>query len=324
MNERSTCLSLGCGLRGSYRDEVHGPDGRRILERGWRSNTIVAGAWPLLAGLLKGDAAASGLRFWAVGEGEAGWDVTPPLVGSETAGLRQEVDRAALAAEDLTFLAADGTVSSQPTARLEIRFSFRWPGVARTLREFALVAGAGATEDAGTGVLVNYVAHPRIVLPAGATLSRRMRFDLSPEALEAPNTLPAHWLAGERIEAVDGVGQTYASGLRQVGIETLGDLARSEPTAFQVELLPLMKRVELRTKARLALRAAASLAPPAEVLGTEVASALGSTAAELAASTGISESTAARLRERLGELQLSLDQGFLGRLRVGDLSRIPA
>ncbi len=309
-------------MRGIYRDVIDSPSGRRLSDSGWASNTIARSVWPLLAGLLCGQEGWQGIRFWAVGEGDPAWDQSPHRAGPEVEGLRSEFDRLPVTRGDITFLDAEDRPSERPTPRLEIRLVFRWPDRERTLREFALVGGE-ADEGAGSGQLVNYVVHRRVDLPAGSTLSRTLRLTLDDVATGAASIRTGHWLGGEPIEIIDGVGPATALALRALAVETVADLARAEPSALGIEA-GLMKRVEVTTRARLALSTVASLsAAGTTVRGLRVAEILALSPARLAQRAEIPEVEAGYWLERLSWLQLALDQSFLGPLTVGDLARFP-
>ena len=309
-------------MRGIYRDVVTGPDGRPLSDSGWASNTITRSVWPLLAGLLCGQEGWQGVRFWAVGEGDPAWDSSPHRASPEVEGLRSEFDRLPVTRGDITFLDAEDRPSERPTPRLEIRLTFRWPDRARSLREFALVGGE-ADDRAGSGQLVNYVVHRRVDLPAGAALERTLRLTLDDLATGGTSIRTGHWLGGEPVDIVDGVGSATGLALRGVAIETVADLARADPADLGIGL-PLMKRVEATTRARLALSTAASFTAAGTAVGSlRVVEALAMSPAGLARQSGISEAEAGRWLERLSLLQLALDQSFLAPLTVGDLARSP-
>lgn len=308
-------------MRGIYRDIVDDPEGRRLHDSGWASNTIVRSAWPLLAALLRGEEKLGGLRFWALGAGDPAWDDAPVTASPEARTLHAEIERWKVPAEAISYLDPQGKPSKEPAPRLEISLAFSW-GTALVLRELALVGG-DADETPGTGYLINYVIHRRIDVPKGSKLTRRLRLTLDPGSESEPAALPPHWLGKERIEVVDGVGPAYGLALRKVAIETVGDLARSEPASLKVAV-PAMKLVEIRTRARLALRAAAALTTAGAALRPlSFQQVLGTSPAQLAGQLDISEAEAARVAEQAGVLQLTLDRDFLAGLNVGELGRSP-
>lgn len=303
-------------LRGRYRDTVKDPAGHPVVDTSWRSNTIVHGAWRLLAGLLKNDPSLDGILYWAVGPGEPAWDEARPPPDPGTAGLRAESGRARLTGGDIVYLDDDGRPTGEPRDRLEIRARFEWPDREVTLREFGLFGGH-ASEEAGSGFLINYVVHPRIDVTAGSALQRRLRLDFRPGRRERP-PLPAHWLGSSEVAVIGGVGKAYTAALTEAGVATVEELARVEPLQLD-HAVPLMKLVELRSKARLALRTAARLHPPTGLHAHPVWKVLVTPTATLAADTGAEEPEVARLRDDAAMLELALDHEVLRRLTIGEL-----
>ncbi|WP_432949924.1 hypothetical protein ACQPXM_17740 [Kribbella sp. CA-253562] len=163
-------------LSGRYRDVLLGHDGRVVWDRGWRSNTIVGDCRKLLAALVRGAPAATGITGLRVGAGLAAWDASGPPTA--TSGTTRLVDpnpfTAGPAALRMDFLTA-ATVSATPTNRLQIHVTLgpnlpSWPDgnhPVSSLREF----GLAATLD-GAPVLLNYVTHPVIAKDPASTLQR--------------------------------------------------------------------------------------------------------------------------------------------------------
>lgn len=168
-------------LAGRYRDVLRGPDGRVLMDRGWRSNAIVVTCRHVLAGFLKGDAVL-GIDALAVGAGSAAWDASapPPALPSQSAlvdAAPYRVDRTSPppgATFQIDYLDG-GDVVAGPTNRLQIAVTLgpgvpAWPDGAHTtssLREFGLVGRIG-----GNDVLLNYVTHPVITKDPFSTLER--------------------------------------------------------------------------------------------------------------------------------------------------------
>ncbi len=305
-------------LKGVYRDTLTDAGGRCLRQWDWRSNTIVDAAWPLVAGLLKNEPDLSGLLFWAVGSGDPAWDDNPVTADVATIGLADEIRREPIVAEEIVFLDAEGAPSDTPTNCIEASAAFTWQDD-QVLREFGLFGG-NATAEAGSGYLINYVVHPRVDLAAGARLFRRMRFTLKPEpAASPPEQSPPHWLGNEPIRFVDGIGRAYAQTLANANIATIADLAALEPVAFG-DTLPLMRVVELRAKARLALRTAGEIAPQAGLNPLNLREILVTPGNTLIADTGATASQVNRIKEQAGALQLTLDNRYIQQLTVGQLT----
>jgi len=305
-------------MRGVYRDAVFDAFGGRIADTGWRNNTIVESAWPLIAGLLKNDPVVRGILFWAVGTGRAEWDASPPAVDTAATRLMDEVDRVAVSPETIRYIGADGDPVETPAACIEAGAAFTW-NRDRTLREFGLFGG-DATEAAGSGTLINYVIHPRVDIPAGRALTRRLRFTLASDAGIRWHSIPPHWLAEVSAERIDGVGEVSAEILNRAGVSTIGDLARVEPMEMGSDL-DLMRVVELRSKARLALRTAAGLKPVAGLNDRTAWEVLSTPVNDLIAQARGASEAVLRLTEQVGALQLTLDNRYLRQVTVGRLAQ---
>lgn len=156
--------------RGTYRDRLLTPEG--ATDRGWASNLIVDRCRYLLAGFMRGDAAA-GIQVLRVGRGEAAWDLLPPPAPPRS--TEALVDPApfeiALAPADIGYLDAAGDTTPGPTHRLRLAVTLgpnEPPGEdPYPLREFGLFGSFG-----GADFMINYVRHPVLFKAADATLER--------------------------------------------------------------------------------------------------------------------------------------------------------
>lgn len=288
-----------------------------LFDSGWSSNTITNSAWPLIAGLLKNDPGLEGILFWAVGAGDPAWDATHTAPSPAATQLVDEVDRHEVLTEDIVYLDQNKNPVQSPTTRVRITVSFEWPEQDQTLREFGLFGG-DATRSRNSGYLVNCVIHPRIDLTAGDTLSRQIWLTLRPDIQSEWLEAPGHWLSASSVQELDGVGAAYASALADASIETIGDLANSEPTAVEVNL-PFMKLVELRAKARLTLNAVTQLSAASTLLDRTAWEVIVTPAATLAAEAESTVHEVERLREQVDILQLAMDNRFLRRSTIGEL-----
>jgi hypothetical protein len=313
-----TAARAAVPLRGRWRDAVAEPGGRAGARTPWRPNTIVNACWPLLAGLLKGDGTLGGIRWWAVGAGDPAWDRAPAESDPHAAGLRDEVARVPVQPDDVAYLDAGGRRVRRLTARLEVRASFVL-GRDVTLREFG-VFGGDATEAPGSGQMVNYVVHPALELRAGSRLSRRIRFSFDGTPRAGGGEPPAHWLGGQAVTVVEGIGRVTAEGLAEAGITTVNELAAAEPLDLE-GIASLATRVQLRARARLLLRVAGEIRPAGGFLPRTAWDVLVTPTATLAADAGATQAEAALLREQVGALELALDSRFLRGITVGELSR---
>lgn len=305
-------------MQGKYRDSVLDQHGRLLFDSGWTCNTIVDSAWPLIAGLLKNDPALSGILFWAVGAGDPAWDGAHISASAAATRLQNEIDRQALPAAAIDYLNEEGRPARVPTTRLEIRSTFSWPE-SRTVREFGLFGG-DATDTRDSGRLVNYVIHPSLDLAAGSQLTRRLHFTLRPEVDPAWLGVPQHWLGDLEVTRLAGVGQSQANLLARSGIETIAQLAGSEPAQLDIDL-PLGRRVEMCARARLVLRTVTRLSPLSGLLDHTAWQVVVTPLSPLAADASAPEEQVARLREQVSALATSMSQAFLQDVTIGELAQ---
>ena len=162
---------------GKYRDRIVRAGGD-VFEVGWRSNVVVDRCRQLLAALMKGDAAATGVQFLAVGRGDPAWDsASSPALASTSQLVDPAPVMLPIASSDMSYLDASGNPVPGPTPRLQIIVNMP-PGtpapdpgeISYPLREFALF-GAFATDD----YMVDYVRHPVINKGSGDSLVRTIR-----------------------------------------------------------------------------------------------------------------------------------------------------
>ncbi len=305
-------------MRGNYRDIIHARCGRTVFDSGWKSNTIVDSAWTLIAGLLKNDPGLDGILFWAVGSGSAAWDTTPRPINTSVTRLVEEIDRIPVTPESIIYIDSDGNPSPAPSVCIEAGAIFTWNRNV-VLREFGLFGGNG-TPERDSGLLINYVAHPHLEISAGQSITRRMRFTLSRTIGPNRNALPVHWLGEERVDRIDGVGAAFTAILNRAGVQTIGDLAGIDPMNLGAGL-PLMRGVELRAKARAALRTAANMRQvtglnhllPGDILTTPLST--------LITDSGGAADAVILLREQVGALELALDNRYLRQVSIGRLAR---
>lgn len=167
-------------IHGIYRDVLRDRERRVVHDSGWVSNTIVTRCRVLLASFVKNDPAAAGIRYLAVGRGDAAWDADgiPATNPDATTALVQAheppIDVGALAVD---YLDAAGDVQQTPAASIQITATLE-PGYpppvaglnTYPLREFGLFGELG-----GTPFMINSIRHPVIHKDAGATLIRVVR-----------------------------------------------------------------------------------------------------------------------------------------------------
>ncbi len=166
-------------IRGIYRDVITDRDARVVHDSGWTRNTIVTRCRTLIAAFMRGES-SGGIRFLAVGQGDAAWDTAaiPPSNPDTTTGLvRPYSPPVPLGRADIAFLDAQDEVQSAPSPRLQITatlgpgYPAPLPGLTTSpLREFGLFA-----ELDGEDSMVNSIRHPVIHKDESATLIRVVR-----------------------------------------------------------------------------------------------------------------------------------------------------
>ncbi|VVS94481.1 helix-hairpin-helix domain-containing protein [Desulfoluna spongiiphila] len=310
-------------IRGTYRDTLV-DSGSRILHDGyWRPNQIVSGCFRLLAALMKGDPGSRGILCLAIGTGDKGWDGNPPTPSPCATHLTHERHRRILNPSDLTFLGPDNRPTPHPTSRLEINTRFTVKemsaGKGLRLREFALFGG-DATEEPGSGVMINQVIHPRIDLAPGTTLVRTLRLDFSGESYRQQTM--GTFGAGLPLQVIDGIGKIYANALVAAGIRTLSELARITPEDH-AGMVPTGKLLEFRTKARMILDFPPSLSDrssPGDVpLGQLIESGADALTTRLEPSGG-SPDKALEMHHALMSLQVAMTDDALRHHTIHELS----
>jgi hypothetical protein len=313
------------GIKGIYRDELTDTEGRVAWRSGWRPNVIVASCDRLLAALMKREAGVQGILYWALGTGDAGWDASPPEASPAASKLATEVARRQLLPEQIGYVDQSGAPSAIPTSRLEITAEFRGDDLAPEtlvpLREFGLFGG-DATLAADTGLMVDYVIHPRIDLGGGLILRRTVRLSFTSGApLDGGDGFPISFGASLPVIVIDGVGEDFGAQLSASGVATLGDLVRIDPLA-SVGDIPRVRLLEFRAKARLALGLRVDLAPFVRLSDRSVSDLLRERPellAHAARDRRVTTKDAVRLQEQLAPLQIAFDDAQLQQVTLGQL-----
>ena len=305
-------------LVGEYQDTIRRGRAPPVLMP-WRSNRIVSTAWPLVAALLRGESSMAGIAFCAIGGGVASWDDRASVDVPDATHLAHEIVRVPIAPADIRYVDSAGGAASTPTHRLSVSVRVTATSAIK-VREFALFGGE-ATAALNSGRMINYVIHSRIDLKAGDVLTRTIRLSFRPSGRASVSTdlgeVPAHWLATKSAEMIDGVGAKLLAALRRLQVTTIGDLAQLAPGTTSAAITPA-RAVELRAKARLALRIAADVAavtPLATLSLNDIVVADPSTLPSTVPATTIQT-----LQEQLALLQLSLDAEFLTHTTLGELT----
>lgn len=151
--------------------------------------------YTVLAALLAGRMEPPALTI-AVGAGDPSWDHARPDDDRSRDRLHDEVDRARVRPDGLTFLAPDGRPTDRPTAVIQATVRFGEDEATGTLRECGLFARVGQRDH----LLAHYV-HPRIEKGPRDVLERRIRIDLTPRAV-APGSRVTRWLGNTRTQEI--------------------------------------------------------------------------------------------------------------------------
>lgn len=294
---------------------------------GWRPNLVVQECDLLLAALMKRQPGMSGILYWAVGGGESAWDSAPLVPSPATSQLTRELARQSLAPGQLSYINGAGAPSAVPTNRLEITAEFHGDDLVSSgflsLREFGLFGG-DSTNEPDTGLMIDYVVHPRIDLSQGLILRRRVRltFDNSAPSHVSPGAI-AGFRASLPATAIDGVGEEYGDQLNAGGVVSIGDLVQVDPLAAFGDI-PAVRLREFRAKARLVMGLRLDLSPFAALAQYSVSNVLlerPDTLAQIINAPGVTPGVVARLQEQLGVLQIALDEDQLQRVTISGLTQ---
>lgn len=169
--------------KGIYRDRLITSKGVRF-DSGWHSNIIVNHCRDLLAAFMKGDG-ATGIKFIAIGKGDANWDSTAP--GAPVPDTTQLEDSSPFKLDvtatemTLAYLNASNEPLAEPvtdpTHRIEIKITLdkTIPPIeagqdSYPLREFGLFGLFGTAE-----YMIDYVRHSVIHKGPEDTLVRTIR-----------------------------------------------------------------------------------------------------------------------------------------------------
>lgn len=158
-----------------------------------------------LAVMLKGGPQSWGPLSIAIGQGQANWDRTPPLLQRDRTALTTELGRKAVNPNNVQFLNAAGSVSAEPTARLRVQTTFAAGEGSGTLRECGLLMGEGQS-----AVLLAYFIHSRVEKQVGATLLRSMLLDLTP-GRPAAQEIQTRYLGNSKTEELHDLENTKAT-----------------------------------------------------------------------------------------------------------------
>lgn len=125
-------------------------------DSGWTKNVICDRAHILQAELAL---SADGLKYMAVGSGDASWDTgnNLPSPSPDATQLHNEIDRIAL--DSKQYLEANNTPTVRQTNRIQCTALFPAGRATGFHREFGLFGGSAATLTENSGIMFNYETH---------------------------------------------------------------------------------------------------------------------------------------------------------------------
>lgn len=309
---------------GIYRDLLTGPGGRELYRSPWRRNKVVADCGRLNAALMKGDRKMRGILFWAVGAGWKRWDGNLPVPSPDDVKLAREVTRQPILVDNILYIDDDDKPSRTPTSRVEVTAVFKGSDFAsekpgrRVLREFGLFGG-DATQKADSGLMIDYVVHPRIDMHEDLTLTRKLRLDFGRGFEQQPR--PLGFGTGIDVVHIDGIGEVFGKTLVQRGIRFIDDLLKI-PHWETIGTIPRIKLVEFCAKARMVTGLAVDLSSFGALGSLNVTTVTGENPEkllEMTRSTILTLEDIVDMQHRLSALQVALDDGFLQKLTIMDL-----
>jgi len=160
---------------GEFRDIIRYNDGR-VKITPWKRNTIVDDIGKLVACFMKGQSGYGGIGYWVVGSGLDAWDdVTPPSPTTGDHGVLTEIGRKQIAPSNMSFIDANGNITTSITNRILIDLTFGNSECNGKWREFSIMGG-NATATVGTGLAVNHKTHGLIVKTDQMQIERQIRF----------------------------------------------------------------------------------------------------------------------------------------------------
>lgn len=322
--------SLSQPLEGFYRDVIIDRLRQPIWDGGWKSNRIVRNCNLLLAMLMKREEGINGILYWAVGKGDENWDYRNPAPHETTSKLLKEAARKAVAREQIVFIDENGQSTDTPMPCIEVSSEFKEEDFemedSKVLREFGLFGG-NATDKADSGMMIDYVIHPRIDMTGGMALIRKLRFmfavghALHPETEKVPQQEIPGFGADLPVIDIAGVGKRFAQVLNDHGIHKLSDLVAIDPL-LSIGNIPMAKLRQFYGKAQMLMKLNTDLKPFAVFNEYSISRILLDRPEDLVNSvpgTGIIPEDVFNLQKDLTILQVTLDESFLKKITLGDI-----
>lgn len=167
---------IGLSIKGEYTDTIRYANGDVEVVKG--ENLIVDGLLRLVTTLLGVKSGYTGLKYWAVGQGNSSWDTSTPDALTTDTELTNEIGRKQISASDMTWVTSSGSDSSTPTNRLKVRVTFGANECVGTWREFGLFGG-NATDSRNSGIMINHKNHSVITKTNEMEIEREIIFTFS-------------------------------------------------------------------------------------------------------------------------------------------------
>jgi len=161
---------------GAWRDRIY-KHGRLVKDTGWVPNQVQNTNAILLASLCKNRSGYDGFQYFALGEGLASWDSSPPSQPYSDTTLTSEVFRKSIPVPTITFRhPITGALSATQTNVIQVDVTIG-TGEANgyALREFA-VFGGNATVVVDSGLMVDWITHARIDKNSSISIDRSVKF----------------------------------------------------------------------------------------------------------------------------------------------------
>ena len=168
--------NVGLLIKGEYTDTIRYANGDVEVVKG--ENLIVDGLLRLVTTLLGVKSGYTGLKYWAVGQGNSSWDTSTPEALTTDTELTNEIGRKQISASDMTWVTSNGSDSSTPTNRLKVRVTFGANECVGTWREFGLFGG-NATDSRNSGIMINHKNHSVITKTNEMEIEREIIFTFS-------------------------------------------------------------------------------------------------------------------------------------------------
>ena len=110
--------NVGLLIKGEYTDTIRYANGDVEVIKG--QNLIVDGLLNLVTALLGVKSGYTGLKYWAVGQGNVSWDSSTPEPTTSDTQLTDEIGRKQISASDMKWVQLGGEDSATPTNRLKV------------------------------------------------------------------------------------------------------------------------------------------------------------------------------------------------------------